>query len=335
MAVLSKCPVSLTKRFGVLYAYEPVEAVCNGGAFSPDNAHLAVACDGAEPLRIYKRRADGYERLSTPDIQLGGDGREASYTPDGTYLSVAHLGSPYLSLYKREGDTYTKLPGPDITPPFSSYGCAFSPDGGLLAVAHALSPFLSVYRRAGDAFTRLSTLSQLPSANGRGVAFSPEGEYLAYACATYPTFAVYRRSGESFTYLAVNNAPMVQGRGCAISPGGEYLAAGLAQSPFIAFFKRNAAGNAYDILPAPSVLPAGGVNGVRFTPDGKHVLCANNYSPFMCVYRKDGDTFTLQQDKAVLPAGHGFGCDIHDKGDYSFVAEVSDQGFTVFKNLFS
>ena len=55
------------------------------------------------------------------------------------------------------------------------------------------------------------------------------------------------------------------------------------------------------------VLPTGGGYGVAFSPDGTHMAVGHATSPYITIYKREGDTFTKLANPSGLPAGEVYG----------------------------
>lgn len=91
---------------------------------------------------------------------------------------------------------------------------------------------------------------------------------------------------------------------CAWSTDGNYFAIGASTtSPYVAIYKRS--GNSFIKLANPDVLPTGGVQKLKFSPDGNYLAVPHSASPFVTVYKRSGDIFTKIANPATLPTGTG------------------------------
>ena len=79
-------------------------------------------------------------------------------------------------------------------------------------------------------------------------------------------------------------------------------------------------------------LPPNLGRGVDFSPDGNYLAVAHNTSPFLTIYKRDGDTFTKLPDPSELPTGSwantiAFSFD----GTYLAVGSNETPGVTMYK----
>ena len=77
--------------------------------------------------------------------------------------------------------------------------------------------------------------------------------------------------------------------------------------------------------------PAGIVRGVSFSPDGQYLAAAHSKSPYITIYKRDGDTFTKLPDPAELPAGGGNGTAFSSDGSYLAVVHDYAPHLTIYK----
>ena len=83
-------------------------------------------------------------------------------------------------------------------------------------------------------------------------------------------------------------------------------------------------------LPGPDVLPMGVGYGCAFSPDGMYLAVSSYYSPFIIIYKRNGDTFTKLPNPAVLPTGSAERCTFSPDGSYLVVAHDS---LTIYKRV--
>ena len=84
-------------------------------------------------------------------------------------------------------------------------------------------------------------------------------------------------------------------------------------------------------LAYPATFPAGHGRGCAFDPTGTYLAVAHLDSPYITIYKRDGDTFTKVADPATLPTGIGEGCAFDPTGTYLAVAHSSNPYITIYK----
>ena len=80
----------------------------------------------------------------------------------------------------------------------------------------------------------------------------------------------------------------------------------------------------------PSTLPTGQANGVAWSRDGVYLAVAHATSPFVSIYKRDGNTLTKLSNPATLPAGIGYGVAWDKTGKYLAVAHATSPFVTVY-----
>ncbi len=82
----------------------------------------------------------------------------------------------------------------------------------------------------------------------------------------------------------------------------------------------------------PAVLPATTAWGTAFSPDGVYLAVTNQTtSPFITIYKRDGDTFTKLTNPTTLPTGTAYGCHFSHDGVYLAVAHEVTPFITIYK----
>src|SRR5690606_15981865 len=84
-------------------------------------------------------------------------------------------------------------------------------------------------------------------------------------------------------------------------------------------------------LAYPDVLPSGIGYGCAFDPTGTYLAVAHGSSPYITIYKRDGDTFTKLADPATLPTGAGYGCAFDPTGTYLTVGHSNSPYITIYK----
>jgi photosystem II stability/assembly factor-like uncharacterized protein len=277
----------------------------NDIVFTKDDVYMAVSHANSPFLTIYKRDGDTFTKLPNPSIFPPDTGRGVSFTSDGIYLAVTSTGTPSLLIYKRDGDTFTKLPNPSVLPTFLAGTPRFSPDDNFLSVISIVnSPFLVIYKKDGDNFNKIADPSVMPTSNAQAIAFSLDNNYMAVSQSSQPEMLVYKRNGDNFTQ--VNGIDNFGGSALLtsliFSNNTDYLIAGANQTERIRIWKRNGddfiniTANAFD----PNELPQSGSEvGVDITSDDLYLSAAHGASPYLFIYKRDGDTFNRVYEAPV------------------------------------
>jgi WD40 repeat protein len=275
----------------------------SGPSWSPDATYLAMAGTSSPFITIYKRAGDTLTKLAAPADLPPGGAYTTAWSGNGTYLSVIGGTSQYVTVYKRAGDLFTKIanPGPGSIPG-GGQGLGWSADSTYMTIGITESPYMHIYKRATDTLTKLSNPAYVPVNTSATVAWSPNGIYMAVGCHSDPNVIIYKRSGDTFTRLTVPTpAAYGAGQSLAWSPDNTYLAigrSGWGEKPIV--MKRS--GDTFTVIMLPTVY-GGSTRGVSFSPDGLYLSSLIDASPFVKIYSRSGDTFTLLSAPASLPTG--------------------------------
>lgn len=84
-------------------------------------------------------------------------------------------------------------------------------------------------------------------------------------------------------------------------------------------------------LANPATLPAGACYGTSISPDGVYLAAVHTGSPYITIYKRNGDVFAKLPDPAVLPAGDGKGVAFSPDGVYLAVAHKKSPYMTIYK----
>ena len=281
------------------------------------------------PAFVRKIDADTFELCKITGSQLYFYG-SAMATDGVDCLMVCGATGEGGQIYSRIGTTFNRASGSQFGLPGGNYYdykmADKQPGGNLWAVQNR------VYRKVGNSITQLATLSI--SGAAVCVRFSSDGSKLVILTTAAPYFYVYSVSGETVTFshspsLTVNFTPA----GMAISPDGVYIAitnnsttAGVGNFAFVYKFD----GSSYVKLTSPfSFAPTDRTSGVAFSPDGLHLVIGaytTGGSGFgqraAGVYKRDGDTFTLQANlpRTYSPYALGIGISYSPDGENLYIA---------------
>ena len=324
------------RHIGTIYGAGPFAEVVATTLEQFDIVPLLAVAHGTTPfVTIYNQEIDTFTKLDNPAILPPSTATDLSFSNDGVYLAVSHVSSPFVTIYKRDKETFTKLADPATLPTGDARGVAFSNNGTYLVVAHDNSPFITIYKRDGDTFTKLTNPATLPASTGRRVAFSSDDIYMAIGHSNSPFVSIYKRSGDTFTKLT-NPAilPTGQANGVDFSSDDTYLAVAHGESPFITIYKRS--GDTFTKLTNPATLPAGAAGfpaGLRvsFSQNVTYLAVTHTASPFVTIYKRDGDTFTKLADPAILPTNIGVGVNFSIDNLYLAVGFTASPHIHIYK----
>ena len=81
----------------------------------------------------------------------------------------------------------------------------------------------------------------------------------------------------------------------------------------------------------PSSLANDDSNGFSFSKDGNYAAFAQGTSPFVNIYKRDGNTFTKLPNPSTLPTGFGLYTQFSNNGNYLVVAHANSPFITIYK----
>lgn len=238
---------------------------------------------------------DGVHDIKLPDIEtftptVNGD----AFSSDGKYYAVALSSTPFLIVYKVVGDTFIKLPNiAGIGSVSLANDVAFSPDGRFLIVATHSAPRLLVIKCSGDAFTLTSIGDTLVSSPAQKLSFSPTGDCLAISTTSSPYVYFYKVDGDNFTMINTNGGslPSYNGLGVTFDKTGNVAVLTISSTRHLYAYRRN--GNYFTMLPvsAIDIVPNRASKMVGFSVDNKYLAVGSHSSPYLVLYKFDGDSF--------------------------------------------
>jgi DNA-binding beta-propeller fold protein YncE len=81
----------------------------------------------------------------------------------------------------------------------------------------------------------------------------------------------------------------------------------------------------------PSTLPTGTGWGCAFDPTGTYLAVAHEFSPYITIYKRNGDTFTKLANPSTRPPDTAYGCAFDPTGTYLAVAHANSPYITIYK----
>jgi WD40 repeat protein len=84
-------------------------------------------------------------------------------------------------------------------------------------------------------------------------------------------------------------------------------------------------------LTNPAFIPQASIRGLSFSPDGTHLAATNDNSPFIFIYKRDGDTFTKLANPAALPTDRGNKVSFSPDGTYLAIGGEITPFITIYK----
>jgi len=84
-------------------------------------------------------------------------------------------------------------------------------------------------------------------------------------------------------------------------------------------------------LSNPSTLPTGNGRGISFSSDNIYLAIAHNNSPYITIYKRNGNIFTKLGDPIVLPTGQALGVSFSPDDIYLAIAHSGSPYITIYK----
>jgi hypothetical protein len=103
-------------------------------------------------------------------------------------------------------------------------------------------------------------------------------------------------------------------RGYVLMPGTEGTP--VAGQPGVVTYAESPWSNTFTKLSNPNTLPTGTGMSTSWSPDGQYLSVAHNNSPFITIYKRNGDTFTKLPDPITLPPSTANGTSWSPDGQY-------------------
>lgn len=158
---------------------------------------------------------------------------------------------------------------------------------------------------------RLPDPATLPgSAAANATDWAPNGRLLAVGSQGSPYLFVYKYDGDTLTKMAdPGSIPPGAVQSVSFSPNGKYLGVGYGASPYFSVYTVNETTGSLFKIPDAPVIAASTANGIKFSPDSKHVAVATSgggsgsSTPNIRVYSVVGTVLTKIADPVSLAGG--------------------------------
>jgi hypothetical protein len=277
--------------------------------YSTDGVYLAVGSDVSPYLEIYKRSGDTYTKISSPfDTAPSSRIWQVQFSTDANsdYLYASVGSSPYFYAWSRSGDSWTKLSDPSNLPTAQARGCAtygdyiavaqlsYGSDSGQTAVTN-----VHFYKNTSGSISRVDSDD---TAAGRMInaAWSADGTYVGFTMNdNNPRYAIYKRSGDTFTLLSspLSVGGTAAGRGLEFSPDGGYALLACNETASLRFYTKDSGADTWTHISGQDK-DLGSTffqenDCCTWSKDGTYVYAISGTSPFLYVYERSGDTFSL------------------------------------------
>lgn len=238
----------------------------------------------------------------------------AAFSADDKYLALivgtsSASGNHYLELYKIVGTTVTfiseqTLVGGSITYAQSIASIAFFnylSDSTLYRIL-AMSGGYSGYYYFNSTTNAISK-AQAPTAGDAGFVKRNETSYITKQNSADTTNRIFTISGDLFNTTHIGYVYMQQMGRTIFDMTESQLYAAIRQtvSPWFLFLKDAAGTNSWATLANPDVLPGGSIVDAQFSPGGTYLAVAVTVSPYLIIYRRDGDVLTKIANPTTMP----------------------------------
>lgn len=147
-----------------------------------------------------------------------------------------------------------------------------------------------------------------------------------------PSYKEYLLS-DTVDYLSMQkstSANNLTSKSCCISHNDEYYVWGTRISPYLKIYKKNDDLSLTEITDI-DIMPTGEVNSVFFTKDDSYLYTSHNNSPYITVYKRDGNTFTKLANPMELPPSTSTKMAMDETETYLAVGHAISPYLTIYK----
>lgn len=161
------------------------------------------------------------------------------------------------------------------------------------------------------------------------------GKYLAVAHDSTPYLTLYGVDVDTLVKIEQPSELPPGNSSCVVfSPDGTYMAVGHSAAPRLTIYKRT--GDVFVKLNQPSISPSASYNTaghtqICFSPDGIYLVFCQATTPFINIYKRDGDTFNKLPNPTTLPSGDARSCSFSPNGEYLAIAHNTSPFMTIYK----
>lgn len=320
--------------------------------FSPNSQYVATGHGSSTPYgQINKRSATntfstvtsvpGFS-TSTPYIS---NPRCIAWSPNSNHVAWVRYdnraNSGCVEIWSRNGDVFSSLGVPQnfTNTNYATTAVGYSPQGDRFIIQTSSLPYLMLYSVSGNTYTNLTpewTGNYINNTPNIQPTFSPSGNHVCLVSSTSLFFL--KKTTNSYSTLtnfttAANGASISTINAAAYTPDGKFLVVGGSSAPYLAVYR--VSGDTYtrddsvvDVLPG-NLLSSSGIMDIRFTPDGKTMICAHGttslVAPWFTLYKYDGSKFYRLLAPSSWPTAtiSTFAFDISSDGDLIAMSNAS------------
>ena len=100
---------------------------------------------------------------------------------------------------------------------------------------------------------------------------------------------------------------------------------------FLQIYQKIGTTNSYDKLLTPSTAPTAVSLGMTYSPNGKFLVLSFNVTPYVYIYKREGEIFTKLSNPSTLPAGGSRGVAFSPDNTYLVVGHATTPYMTIYK----
>lgn len=291
-------------------------------AFSPDDKYVVIGYASTPYILIYKIANGVFTKLNTT-ISLSGTLYTASFSPNGKYLTV--YDGTDINIYRvNNDDTFTKL-----TVSFTDLNMehiSWSRDNRYLAFASQNTLYIYSVDPSTDTFTQITSVA--PGVV-EGVSWSANGNYVALGQTGNQYMNIYKFDGTTLTKLTnPSTVPVNTTNGSfpTFHPTDETCFVAISTTRLIVYSLINDVINVVADISTVSTLTR-----VAWSSDGKYVAITTSGSPYVIVWKKEGNTYTKMANPDVIPTGIGRNLTYGNISPYLVVTHTTSPFVTIYK----
>jgi hypothetical protein len=176
----------------------------------------------------------------------------------------------------------------------------------------------------------LETVNTHPNVSGNAyMTHSPTSDHLAYGCDGSPYLFHYKKIDGVYNLLDFDyTVPTAAIAAAEYSPNGEFLALAVGSLTRIMVYKRN--GDSLNLVNVTGVVSSI-IKGLAWSPDSNYLYAVHVNSPFISIFKRDGDNFARLANPSILPSGESNNVAASSNGVYVAVVHHGYPYLTIYK----
>ncbi|KMY49245.1 WD40 repeat domain-containing protein [Peribacillus loiseleuriae] len=284
---------------------------------------------------VTTRRYFGFDdmyKLPNPVVTMTASTYSVGINSDASIIVYGTMGTSNLQPHKRIGDELVKLPVISGVSSQTVNAIKFSIDDKYMFVGYSSSPFLKIFEVNGDTFKEINSFDAVTS-SVLAIEFSGDGSQVFIGTTSAPYLQVYNIIGSEFRKGdPVANTPTTQVRDLSLSGDGKTLIVGLSSSPFLFAYDR-IDGVLTRVTNIDAMTSGSGQMGwgVATYPDGSIFVVVHRFSPYLEMYKRDGNSFKKLPKPPLTINGAGNACSLTSDGQYLAVSSEGSPYMYMFK----